>query len=181
MKHLKFTLSLLTAATTAARVWLAAVSMIWSAYASDPQVEPSPDTRTTILAQIPALQNAERALPPGQKATATLHQSHPGNPVESLTGVLDLTPEQQEKLRAIFKDQRERSSVLHANTSLPPETRLPKLKEIHETAEAAIKAMLTPEQFVKLEKMRQGGRADQTPAVAISDKNPVAPIVQKSK
>jgi hypothetical protein len=107
--------------------------------------------------------------PPSVAGNAAPHRAHPGDPVESLTRALDLTPDQQGKLRAIFKDQREKRSVLHADTSLPPETRRSKLKEIDKAADAASKALLTPDQLVKLEKMRQGSRADPPPPGAPSD------------
>ena len=69
---------------------------------------------------------------------------------------LDLTDEQKPKVEAIMKSSMEKRKALREDTALTPEDRKAKMKTIQEETATQMKAVLTPEQFAKFEKMRSG-------------------------
>ena len=79
---------------------------------------------------------------------------------------LDLTDEQKPKVDAIMKDAGEKRKALREDTSLSQEDRRAKTKALQEETTAKMKAVLTPEQFTKYEKMVQGMRRNGPPGGA---------------
>ena len=71
---------------------------------------------------------------------------------------LDLTPEQKPKVEAIMKGANEKRKAVREDTAMAPEDKRAKMKSIQEDTTAQMKAVLTPEQFAKYEKMAQGRR-----------------------
>jgi protein CpxP len=69
---------------------------------------------------------------------------------------LDLTDAQKPKVEAIMKDTREKRAALRNDTSLSQEDKRTKAKAIQEETTSQMKAVLTPEQFAKYEKMSPG-------------------------
>ncbi len=79
-----------------------------------------------------------------------------GNPQErfkKMAEELGLTEDQKEKLQPILKEQGEKMREIFQDQNLSREEKMPKLKEIREGFTAKIKAILTPEQQEKYEKM----------------------------
>lgn len=74
---------------------------------------------------------------------------------------LNLTADQKTKMKAIRADVKAKTQAVNADTSLTPEAKNAKLKEIKAAAIAQIKAILTPEQQKKLEKLHGGRKGDQ--------------------
>lgn len=66
--------------------------------------------------------------------------------------------EQAAKIREILKDQMEQQKALRQNADLPPDQRRSKMSEIRAATTAKIKAILTPEQFAKYEKLQEERR-----------------------
>lgn len=66
--------------------------------------------------------------------------------------------EQAAKIREILKDQMEQQRALRQNADLAPEQRRSKMTEIRTAVTAKIKAILTPEQFAKYEKLQEERR-----------------------
>ena len=69
---------------------------------------------------------------------------------------LDLTDEQKPKVEAIMKAAGEKRKALREDSELSQEDKRAKGKAIQEDTTAKIKAVLTPEQFAKFEKMPMG-------------------------
>lgn len=80
---------------------------------------------------------------------------------EKIATELKLTDDQKQKWEAIFKEQAEKAKAVHADTALSGPDRMAKVKEMRDSTDAKIKALLTPEQQEKWkamrEKMREGG------------------------
>ena len=67
---------------------------------------------------------------------------------------LNLTPDQQAKVKPILEDTRSKMKALHEDSSLTPDQRREKAKEIREANRAKLKEVLTPEQQQKLDQLR---------------------------
>ncbi|MDD5139745.1 MAG: hypothetical protein PHY43_05725 [Verrucomicrobiales bacterium] len=76
---------------------------------------------------------------------------------------LDLTAEQKPKVEAIMKGAGEKRRALREDTALTPEEKKAKAKAIREDTVAQMKAVLTPEQFAKFEKMGPAMRGNRPP------------------
>ena len=85
--------------------------------------------------------------PPGWRGGANLDQ-------------LNLTDEQKPKVQAIMDAQRQKMRDLRQDTSLTPEDRRAKMKALRDDEVTQMKAVLTPEQFDKWQKMPQPGMRD---------------------
>jgi len=68
---------------------------------------------------------------------------------------LNLTPEQKEKAAAVIKDQRDKMVALRGDSSLTPEDRRAKMKEIMDGTNAKMKTILTDEQYTKWQSSRR--------------------------
>ena len=94
------------------------------------------------------------------------------NPEERLAHlkeVLNLTPEQETKIREIFKAEGDKIRAEHeANkgTKPEPDARREKMHAEREKMQAAIKAVLTPEQVTKFEAMKKERRDKDRPNAA---------------
>jgi protein CpxP len=80
-----------------------------------------------------------------------------------LAEALNLTDEQKEKMKAIREEARPKLEALRQDTTLTPEDRRAKVREIRESIDAQIKALLTTEQIEKWEKMKEGPRKRRAP------------------
>ena len=81
----------------------------------------------------------------------------PGERIQQLAKELDLTDEQKEKLRPIFREQAQKLRELRQNTDLARQERLAKLKEYREELIGKLKSILTPEQLEKFKQLRSEG------------------------
>ncbi|HEV2691828.1 MAG TPA: hypothetical protein VG347_02930 [Verrucomicrobiae bacterium] len=104
--------------------------------------------------------NAPAATPPPMRRPQIMN-------AEGLTKALDLTDDQKTKVKPILEDMQKQGADIRKDTSLAPEDRRAKMKEIRDAAGAKLKEILTPEQYAKWEKMAQGRRpAGGAPAAA---------------
>ena len=85
----------------------------------------------------------------------------PGQPlrerIRQLAKELDLTDEQKEKLRPIFREQAQKLRELRQNTDLARQERVAKLREYREELIGKLKSILTPEQLEKFKQLRSEG------------------------
>ena len=96
---------------------------------------------------------------------------HPGmhNPEERLAHLkeaLNLTPEQETKIREIFKTEGDKIRAERDANKGPkpePDARREKMRAEREKMQAAIKAVLTPEQVTKFEAMKKERRDKNRP------------------
>jgi periplasmic protein CpxP/Spy len=110
-------------------------------------------------------QDAQQA-PPAQAAP----KMAPGHPsvaerLESMSKVLNLTPEQKEKIRPLLEEQDKQMGELRNNTTLTPEQKRDKARLTMVETHEKVVAILTPEQKEKLkqhmDQMRQQHEAHQ--------------------
>jgi Spy/CpxP family protein refolding chaperone len=83
-------------------------------------------------------------------ATAATRETH----LQLLTEKLNLTDEQQAKLKPIFQDQEQQLKAVRDDTSLSQEQKIAKKKTIHESFHDQINSVLTPEQQDKFKQMK---------------------------
>jgi Spy/CpxP family protein refolding chaperone len=104
----------------------------------------------------------------GQGAPAPAQQPGPGmgrgmgrHPMESvddqikhLSKKLNLTDDQQAKLKPILEDQRKQMEQIHGDSSLSREDRFSKMQALRQSSDTQIKSVLTEEQQKSFDKMR---------------------------
>jgi Spy/CpxP family protein refolding chaperone len=76
---------------------------------------------------------------------------------------LNLTDDQKPKFQEIMKSTREKMKDLREDTSLSPEDKKAKAKEIQENTATQMKALLTPEQFAKWQELTKKMRGNRPP------------------
>jgi len=85
-----------------------------------------------------------------------------GNPLDAMKTQLSLTDDQVEKLKPIYKEQRDKLQALRSDTTLSREDMMAKRKELQAALSDKVKDILTPDQFAKWQKMPQNrGRRGQ--------------------
>ncbi len=98
--------------------------------------------------------------PPPQGASGERMGGHHQMPtvdeqLKHMTKKLDLSDDQQGKVRAILEDQHTKMEAVHNDTSIPREDKRGKMGEIHQNSETQIKAILNEDQQKKFDKMQQ--------------------------
>jgi Spy/CpxP family protein refolding chaperone len=102
-----------------------------------------------------ALQTAPAAQEHGAMGGSMMGPMTPESRLKMLTEKLNLTEDQQAKLKPILEDESKQMKVLHDDTSLAPEDKHAKMKEVRELSTDKINAVLTPDQQTKWKQMRQ--------------------------
>ena len=102
-----------------------------------------------------ALQTAPAAQEHGAMGGPTAGAMTPESRLKMLTEKLKLTADQQAKLKPILEDESTQMKTLHDDTSLAPEDKRAKMKELHESSTEKINAVLTPDQQSKWKQMKQ--------------------------
>jgi periplasmic protein CpxP/Spy len=75
--------------------------------------------------------------------------------IEHLAKELKLTPQQKAQLMPILEAEAPQLKAIKANTSLSKSQRLEQLKAVHDQTDPQVKSILTPEQYQKLQEIRQ--------------------------
>jgi periplasmic protein CpxP/Spy len=78
--------------------------------------------------------------------------------LDDLSKKLDLTDAQKPQVKAVLEDQDKKMRDLMENSSGPREENRAKMREIHESSNAKIRALLTAEQKTKFDKMQEEHR-----------------------
>jgi len=97
------------------------------------------------------------------KPKAPQRGARPQDRLKRIAEELKLTDEQKPKFEAAMKEQTEKLQELRQNTTLTPEERRPKLRELRQDLSAKMKKILDAEQFEKWEKMQQAGPRTRAP------------------
>ena len=79
--------------------------------------------------------------------------------LDQISSELNLTDAQKQQLKPILQSEAQQLKAVKDDTSLAPEQRQAKAKDIHQNYRSQISSILTPEQQKKLATMREG--ADQ--------------------
>jgi len=103
------------------------------------------------LAATPALRAEDDAPPPPPPHKG---QHHGGDRLQELTKRLDLTADQQTKIKAILDDEMTATQVARKDASLKGKAKRDKLMEIRKSHNDQILAVLTPEQKAKFKEQR---------------------------
>jgi len=102
-----------------------------------------------------AVQSGSGAQEHSAMGGSTMGPMTPEDRLKMLTEKLNLTEDQQAKLKPIIEDQSKQMKAIHADTSLAPADRQAKMKEVHESSIEKMNAILTPDQQAKWKQMRQ--------------------------
>jgi len=102
-----------------------------------------------------ALQAAPAAQEQGAMGGHAREAMTPESRLKMLTEKLNLTEDQQAKLKPILENESQQTKALHDDTSLAPADKRAKMKELHESSTEKINAVLTPDQQTKWKQMKQ--------------------------
>ena len=102
-----------------------------------------------------AVQSGSAAQEHNAMGGSTMGPMTPEDRLKMLTEKLNLTEDQQAKLKPIIEDQSKQMKAIHNDTSLAPADRQAKMKDVHESSIEKMNAILTPDQQVKWKQMRQ--------------------------
>jgi Spy/CpxP family protein refolding chaperone len=119
----------------------------------------------SLLVWTPALRAGDTNTPPSTPPAGApaVGQHPPGMRGGPNLDQLNLTDDQKPKVQAIMDGQRQKMRDLRQDTSLTPEDRRAKMKALREDTTAQMKAVLTPEQFEKWQKMPPAGMRRSNP------------------
>ena len=98
--------------------------------------------------------NDQQGPPPQENG---MHRRGPMDPAErtrELTKHLNLTSDQQSKVREIYESARSQMEGLHHDSSLSQEQRHSKMMEIHKNADAEVRSLLDSRQQKKWDEMQ---------------------------
>jgi len=117
---------------------------------------------TVLLGSALAISPASRAddktdTKPADKPAVTKARPARGERLQQISEELKLSDEQKEKLKPVFQEQAKKARELRADKDLSKEDRLAKVKELREGMNTKLKAILTPEQLEKWNKLRKEG------------------------
>ncbi|HET7871983.1 MAG TPA: hypothetical protein VFL42_05685 [Terriglobales bacterium] len=126
-----------------------AVAMCWlPALAQDkPDQSSQPSSSTQSAGQTSADQAAAGVDP----ATKQKVQQR----LQNLSSELNLTDDQKAKIKPLLQEQVQQLKTVHDDSSLSPDQKQAKMKEIHQTYSSQIQAVLTPEQQKKFAEMKE--------------------------
>jgi hypothetical protein len=98
----------------------------------------------------------------GEAQAAPAH-SQVDETIAWLTESVNLTPDQQNKLRPILQGEVSQMSAVNSDSTLTPEQKQQKMVDIRRAAGPQIQSVLTPEQQQKLTQMRQAQQGGASP------------------
>src|SRR5258708_6814470 len=122
-----------------------------------------------LLASCAAFAQDSTQTPPA--ATAPKHERTHGDRAEQrlkrLNKKLNLTDDQKEKIKPILQDEDKQLTDLESDTTLTPQQKHKKTREIRMSSKSQVEAILTPEQKEKMPSARaHQGRHRTSPATA---------------
>jgi protein CpxP len=113
-------------------------------------------TALMVVGQTPhAMQTAPTAQEHGAMGGPAMAAMTPESRLKMLTEKLNLTEDQQGKIKPMLEDQSKQMKVIHDDASLAPADKQAKMKEVHESSIEKMNAVLTPDQQAKWKQMRQ--------------------------
>lgn len=122
------------------------------------------NTRWSILAVLMLSAAGLTFAQPSQESQAPTPNQHAGvqhngesvdQHLQMLSEKLNLTDDQEAKLKPIVQDLMQQTKAVHDDSSLSPEQKRTKMKSIHESFHDQINAVLTPEQQTKFKQMQR--------------------------
>ena len=108
-----------------------------------------------VFGQTSHAQTAPAAQEHGAMGGSPMAAMTPESRLKMLTEKLNLTEDQQAKLKPILEDESKQMKALHDDTSLAQADKRAKMKELHDSSIEKMNAILTPDQQAKWKQMRQ--------------------------
>jgi protein CpxP len=94
-----------------------------------------------------------------QSQSAPKGYRHHGNRMQKLSQELNLTADQQAKMKPIFQQARAQGKTIREDAGLTKDQKMAKMKELHENTIAQLNGILTPEQQATWKQLREQRRA----------------------
>jgi protein CpxP len=105
-----------------------------------------------------------------QPAQEGRHGGKHGDHFARMAKKLNLTQEQQDKLKPIFEKQREQARAIKSDASLTPDQKKEKFQALRQDSMSQVNAILTPEQQQQMAQMRakhhHGNKGENQPQAA---------------
>ena len=95
-----------------------------------------------------------------QKSAQQPSAQQKGAKLEQIAQYLNLTPQQKEKILPILADEAPKVRAIKEDSSLSRMQRAQRIKAIHQQNDPQMKAILSPEQYQKLQAMRHKSISD---------------------
>jgi hypothetical protein len=145
-------------------IWIALLAT--GAFAS--QYPTSPSQATTQPTQVPQTQGStqpgqsapgsaqpgqSQSAPSGQQGQQQMSRPSIDDQVKMLTQELNLTPEQQTKMKTVLEDQHQQAMTIINDSSLPRDQKIQKIRSLRETTISKARSMLNDDQKKKLDAM----------------------------
>lgn len=105
---------------------------------------------------------AQTAADSGQansQAQAAPNGHRHGRRMHELTKELNLTPDQQTRIKPIFQQAHAQAKTIRQDTTLSQDQKRSKIKELHENTMAQLNGILTPEQQTQLKQLQEQRKA----------------------
>ena len=93
-----------------------------------------------------------------QAQTAPKGHRH-GQRMQKLTQELNLTPDQQTKIKPIFQQAHAQAKTIRQDATLNKDQKMAKMKELHQNTMAQLNEILTPEQQTQLKQLQEQRKA----------------------
>ena len=97
--------------------------------------------------------------PPAGSGYGGPRRGGPDQRAEMLTRQLGLNPDQTTQVKALLETERSQMQTLHSNTALTREDMHAQMMALHQSSDAKLRAMLTPDQVTRYDAMQQRMRA----------------------
>ena len=81
-------------------------------------------------------------------------QMSPDQRLQHMTKMLNLTDDQQQKIKPILENQASQMQALHQDTTMSRQDKMAKMMQIRQSSNDQIKAILTPDQQAKFAQMQ---------------------------
>ena len=108
-------------------------------------------------AAVPVFAQTDAPTPPTMAAPAHPHRG--GGRLQKMAAELNLTDAQKAQIKPILMSTRQQAQAIKADTTLTPDARKAKMKDLHKSANAQMMAILTPTQRAQLKAIRREKRA----------------------
>jgi len=113
-----------------------------TAFSQDDQAQPAPPAQGSEMGGH-GMHGGHRGMPSADEQT------------QRLTKKLNLSEDQQTKVKAVLEDQHKQMEALHNDSSTAQQDKRSKMREIHENSNTQIKAILNQDQQKKYDEMEQ--------------------------
>src|SRR5204862_6451886 len=87
--------------------------------------------------------------------TATSYAQNKAAKVQAIAQQLDLTPQQRVKILPILADEGPKVQAIKNDNSLSKSQKIQQIRAIHQQTDPQMKAILSPQQYQKLQAIRQ--------------------------